>query len=137
MLFWMAEGPELIAYSSAQSKTPRQRHQESCCRHRRQLAVHRKMLNLKRSRRPHPGKIWSVADYWTTRIKRRFRRHWPHLSGLASVYARENSVAFNWTGSCVTCDRGVAEDSALDGPGPRVHGQRSTRRRERGRAVPP
>src|SRR6266851_6941369 len=55
-------------------------------------------------------------------------RHWPHLAGLASAYARVNSVAFNWTGSCVTCDRGVAEDSARDGPDPHVHGQRSTRR---------
>jgi hypothetical protein len=54
--------------------------------------------------------------------------HWPHLAGLASAYARENSVAFNWTGNCVTCDRGVAEDSAHDGPDRRVHGQRSTRR---------
>ena len=55
-------------------------------------------------------------------------RHCPDLAGLASAYARENWVAFNWTGSCVTRDRGVAEDSSQEGPGPRVHGQRSTRR---------
>jgi hypothetical protein len=55
-------------------------------------------------------------------------RHWPDLAGLASAYAGETSVAFNWTGSCVTRDRGVVEDSAQDGPDPRVHGQRSTRR---------
>jgi hypothetical protein len=54
--------------------------------------------------------------------------HWPHLAGVACAYARENLVAFNWTGNCVTCDRGVAEDSAHDGPDRRVHGQRSTRR---------
>jgi len=54
--------------------------------------------------------------------------HWPHLAGVACAYARENSVAFNWTGNCVTYDRGVAEDSAHDGPDRRVHGQRSTRR---------
>ena len=62
--------------------------------------------------------------------------HWRNLAGLATAYPRENSVAFNWTGNCVTCDRGVAEDSAHDGPDRRVHGQRSTRRGERQRAVP-
>ena len=41
-------------------------------------------------------------------------RHCPDLAGLASAYERENWVAFNWTGSCVTRDRGVAEDSARD-----------------------
>jgi hypothetical protein len=55
-------------------------------------------------------------------------RHWQDLASLGSAYPRENSVAFNWTGSCVTCDRGVAEDSAQAGPGSRLHGQRSTRR---------
>ncbi len=55
-------------------------------------------------------------------------RHWPHLAGLASACARENSVALNWTGNCVTCDRGTAQDSAQVGPDPRVRGQRSTRR---------
>jgi hypothetical protein len=55
-------------------------------------------------------------------------RHWPHLAGLASACAREKSVALNWTGNCVTCDRGTAQDSAQVGPDPRVRGQRSTRR---------
>ena len=55
-------------------------------------------------------------------------RHWRNVAGQAFANAREKSVAFNWIGSCVTCDRAVAEDSALDGPDRRVHGQRSTRR---------
>src|SRR4029077_11623438 len=55
-------------------------------------------------------------------------RHWQHLAGLASACARAKSVALNWTGNCVTCDRGTAQDSAPVGPDPRVRGQRSTRR---------
>src|SRR5258708_2592595 len=90
MRFSIAEGPEhsdLVAFthrelnaplnwcelirSSPRNPSPHgQRHHESCCRHRRQLPVHRKMLNLKRSHRSHPGKIWAVVDYWTTRGKR-------------------------------------------------------------------
>lgn len=31
-----------------------------------QLPVQRKMLNLKRSHRAHPGKIWAVVECWTT-----------------------------------------------------------------------
>jgi hypothetical protein len=62
-------------------------------------------------------------------------RHWPDPAGLASAYARDNSVAFNWTGSCVTRDHGVAEDSAHDGSNCRVHGQRSTRHGKRKRTV--
>ena len=61
----------------------------------------------------------------------RAMRDWlssPLPAGLASADARENPVAFNWTGNCVTGDRGVAEDSAHDGADRRVQGQRSTRR---------
>src|SRR5882672_3161036 len=35
--------------------------------------------------------------------------HWRNVAGHAFANAREKSVAFNWTGSCVTCDCAVAE----------------------------